>query len=491
MVNLQQVFDTVLHNGLTTYKTKNSKYSIKTQASRDKKGVIFAVRDKSNFTMNGVKGYVITSKETILEDCNSLTHWTPNVFCNGTYADQSRKYIKGFDERNLSQVNCFVVDIDTKDHSPGQIILECVDNGLSEPTLIVESDKGYHVYFVLDKPLFINNKDDYKGLKVAKRISENIKSALKNVSADIGCNDFVFFRIPNQNNIVWFNSDNRPTINQFINWSKRYDDDNSRKFKVLQGGLSKQSKTEWIIELVKNGNIKGSKGQLGRNNIIFTLALSCMQDGKSEDECFDVIDIFNSHLVYAIKEKEIHNIIRSAYSGKYSGASEKYIKEFYELYVGKKYESKITPQHWYKFAKTRENRERSHYEEWEMDIQKFIQKSILKGNQFIWLSQNELCSEIGISRSTLNEVFKRSKRLIKTVNGKGRFAKTGFTTISVLFDYAIHQSKQSKLEYRKYIKSFITELECELEINESFKILTNLLKRTMTNDFEHKESLII
>ena len=72
------------------------------------------MRSKADFTSNGVKGYIVTSKETLLEDATDLTHFTPNVYRKFGYSDEKRRMIKGFEEKNLLQINTFVVDIDTK-----------------------------------------------------------------------------------------------------------------------------------------------------------------------------------------------------------------------------------------------------------------------------------------------------------------------------------------------------------------------------------------
>ncbi|MFY0521560.1 hypothetical protein ACOMCU_27670 [Lysinibacillus sp. UGB7] len=47
-------------------------------------GVIFAVRNKGYFTENGVKGFIITSKNALFQQANYITHWTPNVYRFGS-----------------------------------------------------------------------------------------------------------------------------------------------------------------------------------------------------------------------------------------------------------------------------------------------------------------------------------------------------------------------------------------------------------------------
>ena len=145
---LQNVYNTILHEGLTTYKTKYSKATLPDRVEaekadkRHKKGAIFVVRSKSDFTSTGVKGYIVTSKETLLEDAAGLSHFTPNVYRQFGYSDDKRTKIHGFEEKNLLQINTFVVDIDTKQHSVQEILLTCMDESIGAPTLIVESERG-------------------------------------------------------------------------------------------------------------------------------------------------------------------------------------------------------------------------------------------------------------------------------------------------------------------------------------------------------------
>lgn len=100
-------------------------------------GAIFAYRSKQ--LTNVGRGMVITSEEVILENEKKLTHWTPNTYRFGTYADEYRTVVKGHSEKNLSQINTFVVDIDSKENHQGEIILACLDQVGYMPTLILES----------------------------------------------------------------------------------------------------------------------------------------------------------------------------------------------------------------------------------------------------------------------------------------------------------------------------------------------------------------
>lgn len=484
MYDLDKVFKTIIKQGLR-----------EDENTANKRGVLFLVRSKSHFTLKGVRGFVCGSHKALNSNADSCTHWTPNSYLYGDYTDKTRKYIKGHAESNLRQINTFTVDIDTKDFTVGEIILHSIDAGLGEPSLIVESDKGYHVYFALDKPIYITSKSDFKSLKVAKRISSNLKSCFAAVGADVGCNDFGFFRIPNNSNIVWFTEHHDHSMYSLINWSQQYDDSIGRSFKVLNGGKSDSVvHTKWIRELLDNTHIKGAKGQYGRNNIVFTLALSCKLDSKSIDECFDIVDEFNSKLKVAISNREVMNIIKSAYKSKYEGVRHDYISDFYSTYTNKVYKkpTQTNANCWYKFKKARIDRTRSHYDEWENDINDYLYNLTRKSNaRFIEVTQTELCEAVGISRSTLNELVKQSSTIIKKVIGRGRNAITQWSTVAILIDHCIRNKADLGNSFNDYVGAILGEFN-GVEVNLATEIAINQLDKLSTLPIETNNfSLII
>lgn len=489
--NLLNIYNTILHEGLTTYKTKYSKAYLPARIEAEKvdkqhkKGAIFVVRSKDHFTSNGVKGYIVTSKETLLEDAAHLTHFTPNVYRKFGYSDEKRTKINGFEEKNLLQINTFVVDIDTKKHSVQDILLACIDYSIGAPTLIVESDRGFQVYFVLSQPLFISNKNDFRGLTVAKRISENLKRSLQCVDADPFCNDFGFFRIPKPDNIAWVQLDQTYSMKQLIDWSRRQDDDQARPLFVVQSKFTYTSvmQSEWFTALIQAVDIKGEKGRLGRNNAMFTLALVCYSESWEKNRTYDFLDEYNSRLNYPLPLEDVENLLNSAYSGKYKGASKKYVEELLQEHVigGSDIEVKFNHKSgWYKFKKERKNRVRSHYDEWEQDIIDYITAEKSDSEPFLWHTQKELCKAIGISQSSLNELLKKSTRLLKTTTGKGRAAKTGWTTISLFIQYVLKKATafaNSKGLYRIGLQQVVDESISELEPIAGYDLLINYLQR--------------
>lgn len=472
-MNLVNVLDTLLTKGLLTYKKIGSKASLPNRVAAEKKdkqnrqGVVFAVREKAHFGNGQVKGYIVTSKESLLEDAGALSHFTPNVYRYGTYSDEGRNFIKGFSEDNLQQINTFVVDIDTKRYTINELQLACLDESVGMPTWIIESDRGYQLYFVLSSPLFISNKENFRGLKVAKRISDNIKRSLQSVEADQYCNDFGFFRVPTKNNVVYVDLENTYTMHELIQWSMRRDDDISRPLFVMP--TKKESvdltRTDWFEALIHTTNIKGETGVIGRNNTLFTLALIGFAEGWEEERTENLLDEFNSRLASPMSATDLKATLNSAYSGKYSGPSKEYVKTLLSLHVKNGHEFTVSfgNRAWYKFKKEREDRTRSHYDEWEQDIVDFITAEKSVSEPFIWRTQKELCEAVGIPQSSLNALLKHSKQLIKTVTGKGRGAKTGWTTVTLFLQYVMKEMQAAKASYRKLLFAMINETVAELE----------------------------
>ena len=488
MDDLQSMFDLVLHDGLMEFKKIGSRASlskqiiVKRESSLNKKGSIFVTRSKEDLhTSSGVKGYILTSKESVVEDGNQLSHWTPNVFNYGTYTNHRRNYIKGHVETNLQQINTFVVDIDSKKQSYTEILTAALDQCIGAPTLILETPKGFQAYFVLDKPLFISSKNDFRGLKVAKRISENIKRSLAKVlqGVDLSCNDFGFFRIPKEDNIRWFSKEMTFDFGSLIEWSRRQDDGHGRGLFVVPEHKSIQDVTqqEWFQELLAAKHVRGNQGQIGRDNLLFTLALACYSAGKEENETYNLLDEVNSSLHASLKHSEVRKIIKSAYKGRFKGAHSTYIQQLLEEWgSGKPITIHSNPNGWHKFKKARKDRKRSHYEEWETDILTYIGQQTNISSPITWGSQKQICEEINIPRSTFNEVVRKSSKIMMKTEGKGCKAQTGLTSVTVLLQCALAFNQAHRATYIATIRLMMQEYENAPAIDSFESILQTIQK---------------
>lgn len=479
--DLAKIFDLLMHDGLYVSNPK-----LFNDVTLNKKGAVFVVRNKSDFACAGVKGFIVTTKETLLEQAHKLSHFTPNIYRKFGYADAARKKIKGFEERNLLQINTFAVDIDTKRYSVNELLLACIDDSVGAPTFILQTTRGYQLFFVLRKPIYLSNNKNYLSLTVAKRIAENLKRSLAHVEADMNCNDFGFFRVPNEHNIVWFNENFTYEPAELINWSQRKDNDMNRHLYVVSNKSEKAPilHSDWFHKLITTTDIKGQKGQIGRNNYLFTLALLCFQDGKDKAFAYDLLDEFNTRMKYPVQPQDVVKVIESAYSGRYFGAKKEYIEQLLELYslTGDSVAITFGNSCWYKHKKAREDRKNSHFYEWENDIIDFITAEKDVSEPFIWRTQKALCEAIGISNSSLNYLLKHSKKLIKTVKGKGRNAQTGWTTVEHYLAYIIWLKKQKGQQIIDFIPTLVKQHVQAMEPVAGYPLLCRALKQKLRSE---------
>lgn len=501
-LSMSMIYDVLFKGSLNTYRPINSRIldSDKENQQSLKKGAIFLVQKKQHFRPDGIKGTIVTSLEAV-EDNKSSTHFTPNVYRKYSYINKNElknrsRLIKGFQDKNLRQINTFVIDIDTKKHSLEEILLYSQDNFLREPTMIISTDRGYHLYFVLEKAWFISNENEYLTLNIAKVIAKNIKMCFKNLDADQFCNDFGFFRKPKEDNIVYFDFENTFTMDALIDWSMRFSDDYNQGFllKNYKRNIfspSNLNDQEWFHRFISIRDIKGEKGVIGRNNHLFTVSLLLYSHGWSKERAFNLLDEINSNYSKPLKNKEVESLLRSAYSGKYKGASKESIQNILDLYADtsglsaeerkEKLTVKLGSGYWYKFKKDRKDRVRSHLKEWEQDIVLYLTDKFRIDSPFIWHTQKEICNVIGIPQSTLNQLIKSSDKIIKVVQGKGCKAETGWSTVELFIKYV--QAK--KANYTLLIKKMLEEL-FELFILEALenpakRILKNIINQNLLN----------
>ncbi|EHT9924410.1 primase C-terminal domain-containing protein [Listeria monocytogenes] len=478
------VINTVVHEGLTAYRKRNSHgvmavrdhFAAIEAASENRKGVHFVVREKSDLqTSRGVRGFIVTSQEALIAEADRISHWTPNTYRVGTYSDQNRKYIKGHEDKNLQQINTFVIDIDTQKVDVAKMITASMRVLNQAPTFILKTDHGFQMYFVLETPSFISNANNFKSLKIAKRISQNLKYAFaEELPVDIGCNDFGFFRAPNTRNIAFLNLESQFDFQEMMEWSKNHSDQKRRSILSLVPASSSAvfdaTKQEWFSIMANLKNVRGRKGQYGRNNVAFTLALACYASGKSKQEATDLLDQFNDTLDEPLRFREIETCIRNAYSGRYQGANTEKISDILQIYWKSEYEmkgytpfilddtGKVKPQFFRKHKKSREERTYSHFDEWEKDLERYIEKELLTGQTFLERSQRSLAEALKMPYATLKKILKQSDRIISRVEGKGRAAKTLYSTVAIVVEqairYALTKKTAEKEAYMEFLASF-------------------------------------
>lgn len=469
-ISVVDIMRFMTHDSLRLCKFKGSSMSIDKLTAYEKslndspyrKGVVFVSPSKNDLEEG--KGYVVTSYETLQEKYQNLTHWTPNIFRGGSYYNFAKRIIKGHTKQNLKQINVIGLDIDTKEVDLYALYLGCEELGLPRPNLLLETPAGFQFFFVLETPFFIHKEQDYKALRVAERLAENIREALKTyVPVDFNCNKFGFYRIPKEDNVLDF-YDKPAKTNEMLTWSRQYEEKENRKFLHVvykeNRIASEQTAANWYQALIHATQIEKGHFAASRNNALFTLALANYTSGRTYEAAYDELDQFNSNLDHPLRKQEFERILNSAYSGKYKGVKRSYVEGLLGLWTDGKAQFKGGAG-WYKFKKAREDRERSHYDEWEQDILDYLEDHTTPEIPFLEGSLKEIAETLGMAVSSLKEVLKRSDKLVKRTIGRGRGAVTKLTSRTMLFRSVLllrkQQIQQAQLSFAEVLPGRFVE----------------------------------
>ena len=483
---LTEVYETILHDGLKQYKFLNSKVKSISKNNLGRNGAIFGFRSKE--LMNQARGFILTSKEAVLDNHDQLSHWTPNCYCYGRYTDSSRQYVEGHSEDNLSQINCFVVDIDSKAMHAGELVLASYDAIRTFPTLILQTNSGYQLYYCLSKAAYVTKKSEYKVVKVAKMISQNIREALaKEIpGVDLGCNHFGITRFPNEENIAYFDKEHVLNFDSWIQWSmkqtadKQEEEKTKQKVVLLDKKEYRQIDEPWFDLLLRNVKIIGQKSVLGRNNTLFTLALAYYSSKKSYTACLYNLEQANENLDTPLKQSELERIIKSAYSGKYQGASRDFIRELCQTWISEDITDKelfISRKGWWKFKKHREDRKYSHQYEWEEDLLNYLKEHSYMYRPYVTITKKALIEELKIPKTSLDKLLKKlisENRLFMKVK-KGRNGHLVLASVRALLATIINVKRQER-------ESFIKALQEAFGFGR--RIVENILKSLQTSQDE-------
>ncbi|MGM0229027.1 hypothetical protein IGJ28_001089 [Enterococcus sp. AZ091] len=467
------MFKIFLRDGLRTYKYRNS--HIKPSGFVEEiKGAIFIYYSKR--AIAGSRGIVVTSIEAVEEQTDRITHWTPNVYRYGTYTDENRSIVKGHSETNLRQINTFVVDIDSKENHEGEIILACIDQLGFMPTLVLESEHGYQIYFVLSTPAYVTSKSNFRVIDVAKQISMTIRSQLAKqlVGVDIGCNHFGIARFPNKRNIVFYESENQYSFSEWINWSMKQasDQKTEKKAKLVVFPEKKEYRQvdePWFDLLLRKADIIGGEGRLGRNNVIFTLSLAYFSSGYSQETCGYNMFEFNERLKEPLAEKEVEMIVKSAYSSNYRAARRDFILELCQEWIASDIQEKelfIQRRGWWKFKKPRDKREYSHKHEWRVDLLDYLKRVEAEGLAYIESTRKELQEKIGIPSRSLDRLLKelREERKIFYRSKRGKGGGILLMSIQSFLKQCLQRKHEKQEVYLSLLKHFFSLTNEELEM---------------------------
>lgn len=466
-MNIKTIYPLILKDGLRSYKFRNSHLKPVSSAEEGKRGAIFAYRSKAH--MIKARGLVLTSMEAIEENQDSFTHWTPNVYRFGSYSDSRRQITRGHAEDNLRQINTFVIDFDLSSDdvmTSGDILTAALDLGFM-PTLILKSDKGYQAYFVLSEPAYVTAHSQFKVVKVAKAISQNLRSYFgQTLPVDMTCNHFGICRIPRTDNIEFFDEEYTYSFQEWLNWSMKQSDlpfpSKKPNLTVISGTEgAKQTDEPWYKMLMNESNIKGTKDLMGRNSVLFTLALANFSSGVSQGDCEVVLNEFSLRLDEPVTTGELLKIIASAYSGKYEAASRDYIMLLCRAWVNKDLKSAdlFTKQRWYKFKKKRADRKNSHLYEWKADVMAYLEDFYQSEDPFIQTTKKALREALSIPERSLDRVLKALKadqKIFFTIKS-GRGGGIRIASVKAIFLSLLQVKKDCQEAYVGYIAAFFEE----------------------------------
>ncbi|NJJ27014.1 replication protein RepR [Streptococcus anginosus] len=447
-MNIEHIYNLILKSGLRTYKFKNSQLKPKNSPEETSKGSIFGYRSKTD--MIHATGVVLTSLEAVLENQDRFTHWTPNVYRYGAYSDKNRRITQGHNEKNLRQINTFYIDFDitssAEEMSSGDILNVAMDLGFM-PTLILKSDKGFQAYFALKEPAYVTAHSNFKVIKVAKEISQNLRNHFsQTLPVDLTCNHFGIARMPRTDNVEFFFEEYTYSFEEWLQWSMKQSDFSFSKQRVNMTVISgtegkKQIDEPWYKMLMNESNIKGAKALMGRNNVLFTLALANYSSGVSQSDCETILEQFNAGLDEPLSQDEYLKVVKSAYSGKYEAASRDFVLLLCKAWVNSKLTAKdlFIRQGWKKFKKPRQARKNSHLHEWKSDIMTYLESRSQNADPFLQTTKKAIREELSIPERSLDKVLKVLKKeqkiFLKVKSGRGggiRIASIKSVLLSVI-----------------------------------------------------------
>lgn len=437
-------------------------------------GTRFAFRQKSDLATQ--TGTLIRDISRLTDD--TYTHWTPNAFLSkrtGRY--QGKMY--GHAEENLKLITTFVVDIDSKNDvnghpiKPRDFYLLDKDQCAFEPTAVLSTPHGFQVYYVLKTPVYINAQKH--SIRVAKKVSENLRQYLvaQGFPIDMACNHFGIARTPNSDNIAIFTPENIVDFMAWVDWSTKYDGGQkpaSMGFQAVKTNIKLISQP-WYKLLINAKKIAGTKGQIGRNNTLFTLALANFASGVAESQAVRVLQVVNARFDAPLNDEEVARTVKSAYSGAYTAPKRTFIRRLIHTYIDPALTDKdlFVGGVWTHFKKKREDRQRSHYAEWIADLVDFLTENCNASQLSIKLTTAQLQELLGIGRSSLAEVKKALKGhpVLKLTTVRGRFGGVvlSYTDKQALLKLAEKQ-RQQRAKNAQQLALFVVGVDSIVEAQE-------------------------
>ncbi|HFE6427251.1 TPA: primase C-terminal domain-containing protein [Staphylococcus aureus] len=475
MLNINKIYDFILHGSIEKYKFKNSKATdlekanFKAAQPKNWRSARIAVSPTKELLQNGY-GVIFSSEEALVQYGHKFSHWTPNPY---NYLSTKKKEdvedkkvtnlypIVNRTKDNVKQINTFVLDID-KDIEYNELVQSLasahINEGVEMPNLYVKTPRGWHLYFVLDIP-FYGKGIEKKALKVAEKVHSSLAYAIsKYLPIDNQCVSTGYFRLPTKDNVKLFT--NQYCIkDDMVRWSKEYSEKHNLNQNVFYKSIvnGQELTPEWVDYLLKEADVTSIGYGVGRNNTMFSVALYYYSKNVDLKEAESNIYAFNQRLANPLSYKEVERVIKSAYSGRYGGAMREHVENLLEAFSDGQIaysNSGVSINGFWKHKKERKDRVRSHFDERKDDLERYLNEHTNKQKVFVKGSMSAIAKKLGMARSSLYAIFEKhinKGTIIKYTIKNGRYSETFIALKSVYIESLFEMVKSIKNKKESYI----------------------------------------
>ncbi|CAC6091613.1 primase C 1 family protein [Staphylococcus aureus] len=477
MLNINKIYDFILHGSIEKYKFKNSKATdlekdnFKATQPKNWRSARIAVSPTKELLQNGY-GVIFSSEEALVQYGHKFSHWTPNPY---NYLSTKKKEdvedkkvanlypIVNRTKDNVKQINTFVLDID-KDIEYNELVQSLasayINEGVEMPNLYVKTPRGWHLYFVLDIP-FYGKGIEKKALKVAEKVHSSLAYAIsKYLPIDNQCVSTGYFRLPTKDNVKLFT--NQYCIkDDMVRWSKEYSEKHNLNQNVFYKSIvnGQELTPEWVDYLLKEADVTSIGYGVGRNNTMFSVALYYYSKNVDLKEAESNIYAFNQRLANPLSYKEVERVIKSAYSGRYGGAMREHVENLLEAFSDGQIaysNSGVSINGFWKHKKERKDRVRSHFDERKDDLERYLNEHTNKQKVFVKGSMSAIAKKLGMARSSLYAIFEKhinKGTIIKYTIKNGRYSETFIALKSVYIESLFEMVKSLKKKKESYISA--------------------------------------
>lgn len=470
MLNINKVYDFILHGSLEKYKFKNSKATdlertnFKDTQPKNWKSARIAVTPNKDTLIDGL-GLIIASEEALVQYGHKFSHWTPNPYNylskeKANIADVNTYKVLNRTKDNVKQINTFVLDVD-EDIEYNELVQSLasahINEGAEMPNLYVKTPRGWHLYFVLDTPFYAKGIEK-KAIKVAEKVHSSLAHAIsKYLPVDNQCVSTGYFRLPTKENVQLF-TNQYCSKSYMVRWSKEYSEKNNLNQNVLYKSIAngQELTPEWVDYLLKEADVTSIGYGVGRNNTMFSVALYYYSKNVDLKEAASNIYAFNQRLAKPLSYKEVERVIKSAYSGRYGGAMREHVENLLEAFSDDRIaysNSGVSINGFWKHKKERKDRVRSHFDERKDDLERYLNEHTNKQKVFVKGSMSTIAKKLGMARSSLYAIFEKhinKGTIIKYTIKNGRYSETFIALKSVYIESLFEMVKSLKTKRKLY-----------------------------------------